>query len=593
MIQNQKKKGIVCFAYVLLVALFMALCLPINVSADDMTDLCGESVSWTFDNGTLTVSGEGDMTNYTTDLLAPWQKFAKEITSVVIEDGVTSVGAMSFYGCTAVASVRIPDSVVKIGSFAFMGCEDLTQVFIGNGVVTIGQSAFEACSSLTSIRLPSSLETIDERAFSRCYELKGITIPESVTSLGKVCFAYDYALSYADICSPIETLPFWCFYGCTSLMNLKLSDTIESLDENALYGCNTAVNVTYNGSADIYGEISDQLTLGASDHFGEDSSDTWSSTDYRENENSSVSVTQTENKDTGNIDITIDATLANSDGWSDVINAAENAASSGAQTNVNVNLGDTELPSKTLSNLCEYGNLTVTVNTPGNISWQIDMKDQDSSLNDKQDLSVMVRKNDSLTEEQRDQIGDVVSFTVSFGKTTLNSTVYIPLGADNSRAVATLYRMNGKKLEKIQSVIVDDDGRAAFSLGETEKGDYIIALNANGVDMDSVMIPPSLYDQYGVDRESYLFDKDGVRYELTGRSSSWGMSLRTVMIILAAVVLVVVVTVGVIMTMLNRSRRAKEQYELRMAEKEQESSVDKEKLREEIMREMIDKNKKK
>lgn len=67
------------------------------------------------------------------------------------------------------------------------------------------------------------------------------------------------------------------------------------------------------------------------------------------------------------------------------------------------------------------------------------------------------------------------------------------------------------------------------------------------------------------------------------------MNFLNLMMILTAVVLAVVVTVGVIMKMLNRSRRAKEQYELRMVEKEQESSVDKEKLREEIMREMIDK----
>jgi len=70
------------------------------------------SVTATLDeNGTLTISGEGDMMD-----VRPWGSVISSITSVIIENGVTSIGNSTFYGCTGLTSLTIPNSVTSIGN---------------------------------------------------------------------------------------------------------------------------------------------------------------------------------------------------------------------------------------------------------------------------------------------------------------------------------------------------------------------------------------------------------------------------------------------------------------------------------------------
>ena len=54
---------------------------------------CGEGVTWALADGTLTISGTGRMTNFTTDAPAPCADQADQITTVEVEGTVTSVGA--------------------------------------------------------------------------------------------------------------------------------------------------------------------------------------------------------------------------------------------------------------------------------------------------------------------------------------------------------------------------------------------------------------------------------------------------------------------------------------------------------------------
>ena len=49
-----------------------------------------------------------------------------DLTSVIIQDGVTSIGEWAFHGCTGLTSVTIPDSVTYIGKYAFRGCTSMT-----------------------------------------------------------------------------------------------------------------------------------------------------------------------------------------------------------------------------------------------------------------------------------------------------------------------------------------------------------------------------------------------------------------------------------------------------------------------------------
>lgn len=110
---------------------------------------CGASgheseVTWvltgTSPNYTLTIFGSGAMADYE-PVDRPWNLKRAEITSVVIEDGVTSIGNYAFNGCENLPSVTLPASVKSIGNSAFESSSSLTSVTL-NSNQKIGSSAF-------------------------------------------------------------------------------------------------------------------------------------------------------------------------------------------------------------------------------------------------------------------------------------------------------------------------------------------------------------------------------------------------------------------------------------------------------------------
>jgi len=100
--------------------LTLLICMLCSTStfADD-GGTCGENITWTYVEATktLTISGSGKMSvgNY------PWSKYRTDISKVVIENGVTSIGSSAFADCANLSSITIPNSVVDVGSNAFQG----------------------------------------------------------------------------------------------------------------------------------------------------------------------------------------------------------------------------------------------------------------------------------------------------------------------------------------------------------------------------------------------------------------------------------------------------------------------------------------
>ena len=149
---------------------------------------CGDSgsnVTWSLDdNGTLTISGSGKIEDYRSDIDQPWYSNRSDITSVVIEPGVTSIGSQAFYECSNLTSITIPSGLTSIGEQAFGNCTGLTSITIPSGFISIGDYAFWNCTGLTSITIQNGVTSIGTGAFWNCTGLTSITIPSSVTSIG-------------------------------------------------------------------------------------------------------------------------------------------------------------------------------------------------------------------------------------------------------------------------------------------------------------------------------------------------------------------------------------------------------------------------
>lgn len=193
------------FGWILLLCLItVALALPVMAADSVMSGNCGangDNVTWTYDesSGVLTISGVGEMENYTTDSSSPWRDHLLTIQKIVIESGVTRIGDYAFKGCSQIDSIEIPNSITTIGQYAFEACTSLVSVNLPTGITNISNYMFMGCSSLTNVNIPNSVQIIGTGAFLGCSKLPSIKFPQYVTTIG------DYAFMS---CSELKTVNF-------------------------------------------------------------------------------------------------------------------------------------------------------------------------------------------------------------------------------------------------------------------------------------------------------------------------------------------------------------------------------------------------
>ena len=108
-------------------------------------------------------------------------QIGRNIRSVDIPQGVTSIGNHAFFDCFDLENITIPQSVTSIGDVAF-GCCKFTTLSLGENIETIGDRAFEDCWYLKNVTIPKNVKTIGDDTFRDCHRLKYIMLPAEFTS---------------------------------------------------------------------------------------------------------------------------------------------------------------------------------------------------------------------------------------------------------------------------------------------------------------------------------------------------------------------------------------------------------------------------
>ena len=145
------------------------------------------------------------------------------LTSVVVGDGVTSVGRNAFSGCTGLQSVTIPNGVSSIGDYAFNSCSSLAEITLPSGLSTVGNGAFIDCTNLETVIITPGVSALGASMFQGCTSLETVIIPSNVTTLGNGAFSGCTDLASVVFSANVAKIPNTSFSGCTSLESFTIT----------------------------------------------------------------------------------------------------------------------------------------------------------------------------------------------------------------------------------------------------------------------------------------------------------------------------------------------------------------------------------
>ncbi len=254
-----------------LLSLLVSLCLllsvfPVSASAASYSGNCGKNVSYSLVNGVMTISGTGAMDGYgfyNSDI--PWYDYGDQIQSIVIEEGITEVGANAFCWCTNVTSVKLPSTLKKIQANAFYGCQRLTAITLPDGLEEIRSKVFSG-SGIQSIVVPDSVKSLEMNALDGCGKLTTAVIGKQITNPAGYLFKDCYQLESVTFRGKLEYVSYGMFENCTALKTFALPDSVtkikgKAFENSGLTEIQLGNNITEIGEYAFAGTKLEQIVI--------------------------------------------------------------------------------------------------------------------------------------------------------------------------------------------------------------------------------------------------------------------------------------------------------------------------------------------
>lgn len=250
--------------------------------------ICGENAQWMLtEDYELVIFGEGAMDDFDWENV-PWYEYREQIVSIIVESGITRIGACAFTESHSVTNVTLPDTLESIGVHAFNNCTALESVSIPDSVTLIDIGAFYNCNRLTGLELPDQLRELYDRSFYGCNGLTQVTIPASVVYIHGNPFQYcrnlteilveegnqefrsvdgvlydlyrSVLISYPGTKAGHFTVPDTvtvlnnnCFSDADLLTSVDLPEGLYSIGDNAFADCDSLQSIRIPESVERYG----------------------------------------------------------------------------------------------------------------------------------------------------------------------------------------------------------------------------------------------------------------------------------------------------------------------------------------------------
>lgn len=244
----------------------------VPVSAENLAEGAFNSrVSWCIsgDGTTLTVSGTGEMGDAIPSFAAN-DELKSKIDTLIIEEGVTSVGKSSFSSIRTLKHVKLPSTLEYIDMNAFAYCYNIYDINIPDSVYYIGNNAFLGAYFLskindefiilgngnfylykgtsTDIIIPDNVKSISDRIFAAKKTIKSVYIPEGVNRIGENAFLDCTNLQYAVVPASLNVIENMAFgYKLTPKPVIDTNFTLYCYPSTtaSLYAYSTGVNSAF------------------------------------------------------------------------------------------------------------------------------------------------------------------------------------------------------------------------------------------------------------------------------------------------------------------------------------------------------------
>ena len=240
----------------------------------------GSDVSATLDDGVLTISGTGKLAGFANISAVPWKDYRNGgITSIVIEDGVTSIGAYAFYNCSTAVSVTIPASVDSIANNVFSNCKFTDKVYYQGTledwckvklIGTTGNPFYyqynstgtsQACTfringtSVTTINIPEGITKVSPYAFAYMTNITTVTIPSTVKSIGAYAFRNCTGIgtvTFADG-SQLDSIATYAFAGSnkSTFTKIVFPSSLRVIESSAFNGCSGLKTIDFSNASNL------------------------------------------------------------------------------------------------------------------------------------------------------------------------------------------------------------------------------------------------------------------------------------------------------------------------------------------------------